>query len=794
MVTMLLGLGLGTTCSSAAQSALPAPAETQAAAPVSDAVATYRQFLNPVFNVADVYHVRQLSIDREDLHIVLTDGTIALIQPVNGHVTGAFFEGEGHILLIPPDRAERSSLALFTGAAVMDETFTVAYLRFFDDKLAQEMRSAFRPAEEAQEFLNKWKDSATKLARGDSLQLLQSSTASREAASTFLHLRLAGAKLGIFDVFFDTHAPEQISVAQTAVATDGVYYDSWNSFPMRSAREAPEKQRPQPEFEASDYKLRTKLSPPSDLSAEAEVTLTPRISGERTIVFELSRNLKLANVSINGRPVDFIQNDAIDGSDLARRGNDLIAVVLASAAIKGVPLRLTFQYSGAVMSDAGSDLMIVGSRGTWYPNLGPWFTSYDLTFEYPTGWTLVATGKQVSSSIEDGRQITRFVTEKPITYAGFNLGKFEAASASAGGVAIHAYGARTVEETLARREAAAGLHPNPAAQVQRIADDTADAMNFISHQLDPFPYSHLEVTQLPALLSQSWPGLIYLSSMAYLAPKERQVLGMQDPFMELLLRRLMLTHETAHQWWGDAVNAGSYHDEWIIEALANYTALMMLEQDDPRSMKTALEHYRTELLRETPSGILDNAGPVTLGHRLVSSKFSNAFEPVLYGRGTWLIHTIRTMLRQAGDGRSDALFFTALKGLLSKSTNHKISTLDLQHAFEQVLPPALQYEGKKSLDWFVDSWINGTSIPRFSLEKVRVTPVRTGVRVTGVIREQFAAKDLITAVPVFSVQADGNSRFLAFVFVDEDETEFKLSAPAGTKDLLLDPQGTLLRR
>jgi hypothetical protein len=63
-----------------------------------------------------------------------------------------------------------------------------------------------------------------------------------------------------------------------------------------------------------------------------------------------------------------------------------------------------------------------------------------------------------------------------------------------------------------------------------------------------------------------------------------------------------------------------------------------------------------------------------------------------------------------------------------------------------------------------------------------------------VIREQFAAKDLITAVPVFSVQADGNSRFLAFVFVDEDETEFRLSAPAGTKDLLLDPQGTLLRR
>src|SRR5258708_21842435 len=321
MVTMVLFAGLalgapGLTAQSASQPANQTVSQptTQAAPPTSEAVATYRQFLNPAFNVADVYHVRQLSIDREDLHIVLTDGTIALIQPVNGHVTGAFFEGEGHILLIPPDRAERRSLALFTGAAVMDETFPVAYLRFFDDKLVEEMRAALRPAENTQEFLDKWKDSAIKLARGDSLQLLQSSTGAREATSTFLHVRLAGASLGIFDVFFDTHAAEQISVAQTAVATDGVYYDSWNSFPMRSARDAPGKQRPQSEFEASDYKLRTKLSPPSDLSAEAEVTLTPRISGERTIVFELSRNLKLTEVRVDGRPTDFIQNDAIDGS------------------------------------------------------------------------------------------------------------------------------------------------------------------------------------------------------------------------------------------------------------------------------------------------------------------------------------------------------------------------------------------------------------------------------------------------------------------------------------------------
>jgi hypothetical protein len=795
MVTRLLLFGgLALSVIALGAPGLAAQSANQPAPPATEAVATYRQFLNPVFNAADVHHVRQLAIDREDLHIVLIDGTIGLIQPVSGHVTGAFFEGEGEILLFPPDRAERTSLALFTGSGVLDQKFTAAYLRFFDDKLVEELRAGFRPTENAQEFIDKWREATARLARGDSLQLLQAITGSQEAASTFLHLRLAGVTFGIFDVVFDTHAPEQISVAQTASSNDEVFYNSWISFPMRSAREAARKQTSGPELEASDYKLRTRLSPPRDLSAEAEVTLTPRISGQRSIIFELSRYLKLAEVRVNGQPAEFIQNDAMDGSDLARRGNDLIAVVLATAAQKGVPLRLAFQYSGPAMLDAGADLILVGDRGTWYPNLGPWFANYDLTFKYPTGWTLLATGKQVSSSTEDGQQVSKFVTEKPITHAGFNLGRFETASASAGDVAIHAYGARTVEPVLARKEATAGLHPNPAAQVQRIADDSAATVNFISHELAPFPYSHLEVTQLPALLSQSWPGLIYLSSMAYLDPRERRALGVQDPFLELLLRRLMLDHEAAHQWWGDAVNAGSYRDEWIIEALANYTALLMLEQEDPLSMKVAMDHYRNELLRETQNGILGDAGPVTLGHRLVSSKFPKAYEPVLYGRGTWLIHMLRTMLRQAGDGKSDALFFAALKGLLSNSTNHKISTRDLQRAFEQVIPAALNYEGQKSLDWFFDSWVNGASIPEFTLERVRVAPGKTRIKVSGVIREQHAAKDMVTAVPVFSVAADGASRFLAFVFVDEVETEFTLSAPAGTKDLLLDPQGTLLRR
>ena len=62
------------------------------------------------------------------------------------------------------------------------------------------------------------------------------------------------------------------------------------------------------------------------------------------------------------------------------------------------------------------------------------------------------------------------------------------------------------------------------------------------------------------------------------------------------------------------------------------------------------------------------------------------------------------------------------------------------------------------------------------------------------IEENHATKDLVTAIPLYAVNTDGKSRFLALVFVDEPKTQFTLAAPVGTKQILLDPEGTILRR
>jgi hypothetical protein len=777
-------------------------AQSPSTQPGQEGSELYRQVLNPSFDPADVHLVREVSLDREDLHISLSDGTVALMRTADGRVTGAVFEGQGELLLITPDRAERTSLALFTGAAILEQRFTTAYLRFVDDKLVGELQQGFRPLpqdENAQDFISRWQEPSRSLAPRDALPLIQALTNTGDSALRYLHMRVGGTTLGVFDVFLDTNSPEQITVAQANVRDDKAYYDIWTSFPMRSMRAETRgsgvaRWPAAPRFEFRDYQIRITAEPPEQIRAEAEVTLVPNRSGQRTFVVALSRYLKVDDVRMEGKPLQLIQNEAVTGSDVARRGDDLVGIMFPAPLEKDRPVRLSFKYAGPVMYDTGGGLLYVGSRGTWYPNAGPTFSHFDLTFDYPADWTLVATGKPVSTSEQSGRRTSRFVTQKPIARAGFNLGRFEVGTSKTMGVDIHTYAAKGVEESLAARTARIGRTPEPSREVQQLAAKTAAAVDFMAGELDAFPYSDLQVTQIPGLLSQSWPGLIYLSSLAFLDPEERRAAGVHDPYTDLLLSRLMLAHETGHQWWGDAVDWVSYRDEWIIEALANYSALLMLEKNDPQAMKTALQYYRGELLTETPHGIIADAGPVTLGLRLTSSRFPDAYERVLYGRGTWLIHMLRHMLRQASGRNDDALFYSALKGLLARSPNHKISTGDLQSAFEAVLPKSLEFEGKRSLDWFFDAWVNGASVPQMSLDDVKVTGSATRTKVAGVIHQTHCDRDLVTAVPIFAVDGRGKSRFLSFVFADEPNTRFTLNAPPGTKQILLDPEWMVLRR
>jgi hypothetical protein len=347
---------------------------TQDSSQKGSAEALYLQLRSVGLDKARVYQIREALLDRAGFHFTFGDGVIAFTEDVMGRVTGAFFEGDGELLLIPPDQVERASMTLFTGAAILEERFDTAYFRFNDQAFA-ELQPFLRPTENAEEFVSQWNPAAQNLAQGDALRLLltfsqflpvsgQAPAKSDAGDDRMLHARLQGRKLGAFDLYFDSKATEQVWAGQMRTVEGESYFDVWAAFsPTRAARNVeisgnanigPDKGDA---LNISGYRIRTEVRPPTQLNCEAALQMEVRQGGQRAVLFELSRFLHIKQVLADGRPLEFIQNQALEGTQLARRGNDLLAVVFPRLLQSGERLELRFSYGGEVLSEAGGGLL-----------------------------------------------------------------------------------------------------------------------------------------------------------------------------------------------------------------------------------------------------------------------------------------------------------------------------------------------------------------------------------------------------------------------------------------------------
>lgn len=827
---------------------LPARAQEPAGSSDHSAEALYAQLRSVGLDKSRVYHIRDVTVDRSAFHISFEDGTIAFTEDVAGHVTGAFFEGEGEVLLSPPDQSERASMALFTGAAILEERFLTAYFRFNDETFA-ELKPSLRPTEHSEEFVTQWNATARNLAETDALRLLltfskflptsgvgETATKSQRVRNDdrMLHARVQGSRLGIFDLYFDSMTPEQVWAGQLKTVEGDTHYDVWTSFSVETApRHAGSSTSVMSEegtpntLKVSQYRIQAKVEPPTKLDADALLQCEVLQGGDRAVLFELSRFLQIKQVEADGKPVEFIHNQAVEGTQLARKGNDLVAVIFPEPLRTGQKIELHFVYGGEVLSEAGTGLLYVGARGTWYPNRGMEMSAFDLKFSYPVGWTLVATGKRTDGApgaLSPGEEGSHWVSERPMPVAGFNLGKYSRVSARAGEVQVEAYATSGVERTFPNGTTVATVpqpitpfhlgrapdsvtvaspRPSPARNAQAVADSSAHAVEFFANRFGPYPYADLSLTQMPGNVSQGWPSLIFLSSFSFLTAEEKSELHMSQVMR--ILSDNVIAHETAHQWWGDLISWKGYRDQWMFEALANYSALMMLEADSPVKFRTVMESYREDLLEKNKENSpLADAGPVTFGTRLTCSHFPLGYEAISYGRGTWLFHMLRYMMRDAvreskahsgnvSDAQADAPFLRALIKIRQRFQEKSMSTRDLLEAFEEELPPSLWFENKQSLEWFDQGWVNGTAIPRLELQGVKYTQKPGGTTVAGTIAQNDAPQDLVTPVPIYAL-VSGKTVLLGQVFADGPETAFHLSAPAGTRKVILDPNQTLLTR
>src|ERR1044071_1620371 len=90
------------------------------------------------FDRDECYRIRDLTITKEDIRIYLTDGYLIFSKPIAGQRVAAVFTsevdgGDGEVMLFPPDRAERRSLAAYTESPNLSEHIKGAVFLFTGD-------------------------------------------------------------------------------------------------------------------------------------------------------------------------------------------------------------------------------------------------------------------------------------------------------------------------------------------------------------------------------------------------------------------------------------------------------------------------------------------------------------------------------------------------------------------------------------------------------------------------------------------------------------------------------------
>jgi hypothetical protein len=761
----------------------------------------------------ECYRVRDLSFQKEDVRVYLTDGYLIFSRAVNGTRVGAVFSadvegGDGEILMLPPYRGERQSLARFTESPNLDEHLRAAVILSTDgaiDELYQRITKdnlARKAADMGAVMNDKWGQTWRNLQTGFELRMVQDLLSAPGARAGMTFLAVSGKQLGNFDVLYDLRSREQVLTGQMTERDNRLVYNIWTSFPSRASRTGARKPI-DPGYSVTRYQIDASLDADLAMKATTKATVHIGASPVRAFGFDLAHAMRVTAVRVDGAPAELLLQDSVRSRALRGGDNDSFLVASAADLAPGTDHVFEFEHEGEVIATAGNGVYYVGARSNWYPRSGLGFATHDLAFRYPKRLTLVTPGELVEDRVEGEQRFTRRKTPA-IRVAGFNLGEYEKATRSGPSYEIEVYGNRRLENALMpkpvlvvppqtvprfpRRNDSLAVQaiprpPDPLSRLRAVANDVAGSIDLFSTMFGAPATKNLTVAPIPGAFGQGFPGLIYLSTIAYIDPADRPA-ALRERGFQTFFSELIVAHETAHQWWGNVVTAGSYRDEWISEGLANYSAILWLEKKKGlKSVEEVLEESRNRLLRKTADGRpLESAGPIVWGQRLESAGVAEGWRAITYDKGAWIIHMLR---KRMGDER----FLAMLAAIRKEYEFRPMSTEEFNTAIKKAMP------AKSSTEWvdsFFDNWVFSTGVPSLKL-KYSTRGTAPALRVSGTVTHGDVDDDFSADVPVEISFAKGAPQ-IVWVRSSAEGTSFNVAVKQPPVKVAIAPLGTLARK
>jgi aminopeptidase N len=232
-----------------------------------------------------------------------------------------------------------------------------------------------------------------------------------------------------------------------------------------------------------------------------------------------------------------------------------------------------------------------------------------------------------------------------------------------------------------------------------------------------------------------------------------------------------VVHETAHQWFGDAVTESDWNDVWLSEGFATYFTLLYTEHAAGRdAFLDGLRRSRDRVLQ------LEKTQPNTpvVHVNFDESKADGPNNQLVYQKGSWALHMLR---EQIG---TDA-FWRGIRRYYQAHKNGLASTADLAGAMEQA--------SGQDLSWFFNQWLTRSGVPSVAGTWRYDAAAR---RLVVTIRQTQTADPYRLQVGVGIVQTTGAAPRVVETRVTVRETSITIPADAAPTSVVFDPNVALL--
>ena len=769
--------------------------------------------------LGETFQFENVTVPLDTATLQFQKGTITFLTPVNGIVTGAIFIGEGHFNLKPVTVLDAQELKRRAGSMEADEDFTEVVLRFTGEerkKFLTGIGERVEPPAEAATAFEHWKEKVRKrrelplgfteaLLHGDSMDNVDADLLAaiyNPAHPPFLNAYMRGKKHKDLRFFVrirvgavpQLDSPEEVALINydPEGMDDGVWYlDHLKSEYQNRTASSQEDRRL---FATHSYKIETVISKNDHLFSTAVITFQPLIAGERVLKFSLLPNLRVTRVADDqGQDIYFIQE--------SRKDDGSFYAILPKAPDSGKDYSITVQYEGdKVLEQAGDGSFYVRARSSWYPNLNGFgeHVMYDLTYKVPQRYKVISVGTLQGESVEQNYAVSHWVTAKAVAVAGFNYGEYKRVDLpdEVTGYKISGYYLTELPSNLRNYGALQSMAPH--AMTKYALEQTRAQLQLCTFYFGKSPYDEIYITEQPDFnFGQSWPNLVYLPISAYTDSTQRWMLfgNIDNKFSGFVQE--VTPHEVAHQWWGHAVGWASYHDQWLSEGFAEFSAGLFMQQamagDWRKDYIDFWNRLQKRILEKNNFGLAPNdAGPLWLGLRLISPRTERAYQNVTYPKGAYVLQMLRSIMYSAQD--QDKPFIAMMHDFVESHREKPASTESFKAVAEKHMSKIMDLAGNGKLDWFFSEWVYGTQVPRYHFE-YQVLPAEGGkFKLHMTITQSEVDEHFMMLVPVFADFGKGMTRIGQLGIAGNSTRNADVVLPTAPKKVALNAYKDILER